>query len=90
MDTNVNLGLDLEFVPVPKNDCPVWCACQSNNELALILWCEAATQELLGLIVFAINVWIRKLLLLLLRMDIVNGASGPSRLLADSEVFFRF
>jgi len=36
-DTNVDLGLDLKFVPIPEKEHPVWLTCQGNDDLVFIL-----------------------------------------------------
>ena len=36
-DTNVDLGLDLKFVPIPEEKHPVWLSRQGDDDLVLIL-----------------------------------------------------
>jgi len=58
-DSNLTLGHDLQFFPVPEDQHPVWSSSQSDNDLVFSLWREACAQEFLGLIISAINIWIR-------------------------------
>lgn len=75
-DTNVDLGLDLKFVPIPEKEHPVWLTCQGNDDLVFILGWEAGAQELFGLVIVAVDILIRESLLLLLRVDIIDSAHG--------------
>jgi len=37
-DTNVDFGLDLQLVPIPEKEHPVWLTCQGNDDLVFIFW----------------------------------------------------
>ena len=89
-DTNVDFGLDLQLVPIPEKEHPVWLTCQGDDDLVFIFWWEAGTEKLFGLIIIAVDILIWKSLLLLLRVDVINSAHGSVSPFTYSQESLRF
>lgn len=89
-DTDVDLGLDLQFVPIPEEKHPVWLTCQGNDDLVLVFGREAGAQKLFRLVVVAVDILIWESLLLLLRVDVINGAHGSVSPFTHSQESLRF
>jgi hypothetical protein len=43
LDSNVYLAVDLELVPIPQNNKPIWRSSQRHNQLTFIFWRETGT-----------------------------------------------
>jgi len=77
-DADVDLGEDLQFVPVPKDQHPVWLSSESNDVFVLIFMTESSAQKFSGVVLSVVNIWIWKCLLLLLGVDVIDGAQTSS------------
>lgn len=89
-NSNLDLGDNLELLPIPEDEHPVWGTCQSDDELMFLLGVETSAKEFLRLVVVALDVLIWQNSLWLLLVDVIYSADGSVGLLTNGQILLRF